>query len=103
MPLAYGLGLCGCDAGALLLSTCLSARAAPHFLASRLTASQLPLVLTEDGGQSLEALAPLVEMREPNVDLVIAERWEVHLDRLRHRAQIISTLLFVIKNPASRQ
>jgi hypothetical protein len=47
MPLAYGLGLCGCDAGVLLLSTCLSALAAPHFLASRLTAQQLPLVLTE--------------------------------------------------------
>ena len=67
MPLAYGLGLCGCDAGALLLSTCLSAKAPPHFLASRLTTSQLPLVLTERqrkpsssaGGFAVDAKASL--------------------------------------------
>ena len=76
MPLAYGLGLCGCDAGALLLSTCMSPRAAPHFLASRLTAKQLPLVLTE---RQLDATASLSERIRTDAAASL-QRWEPRFD-----------------------
>jgi len=59
----------------------------------------LLLVLAEGVCKTLEAFAPLVEMREPYVHLVIAETREVRF----HGAGIIGTLLFVIKRTVRRQ